>query len=346
MSFVDDTRQNILPLATRSYTAGQSFSQDIDHIGFLATITIRFKGTLTCTHASKTTFTKAPEAPWNLIKRIELVLNSGISIWNTSGYGAYVKNLLDRYHSRIDEIITGSTHFQFENVVSSGGTANDLEFTLKLNVSPNDRDLLALLPLQSDQVLATLKIDCDSAGVLMTETDITTSLTGSFYMSTEFFDLPSDQKNNMPVLNSVHQVLEETVSLYSTGENRIVIPRGNTYMKIINIIKLNGTLNSADIDSIALKTNLTKQPYKVSGGDFQYMHVDRYGRPLPTGTFVHDFFFQGLPNLGNHRDLFNSDEVSEFDQFITVSSSATLGASNNTVRVIREMLVDVQPANK
>ena len=73
------------------------------------------------------------------------------------------------------------------------------------------------------------------------------------------------------------------------------------------------------------------------------MQLERYGRPLPDGVLVWDFFYQGIPNLGNNRDFVDTHNVSEFDQFVNIDSSADLGSNNNVMRVIRDTLLDVTP---
>lgn len=342
MSFIDATRQNIRPLSSLKYQAGQNVSYDISRVGFLATVYLRFAGSVTAKHASKTTFTKAAEAPYNLANRIRLVLNNGVSVWDTSGYGCYLQNVINKINYNLDQAITGSKVFAFDNKCSSAGTKNDLNFALELNISINDKDLLGLLLLQSSQIVATVQIDNAQPGALTSDTDIDMTVEGNWHISYEYFDVPTALEN-YPVIDCVHQVLEDNNTIHSTGENRFVIPRGNTYLRIINAIQLNGSATLDNVEKMSLKYNLTNEPYNMAVEDFLVMQRRRYGRDLPAGVLVWDFFYQGLPNLGNQRDLVNSSNITEFDQFLTVASGATLGSNNNTMRTIRDMLVDVQP---
>ena len=339
MSFIEATRQNIRQEAVKPYTASQNVSHDLARTGLISRIFLHFVGTLTCTHASKTTFTKAAEAPYNLAGRIRLTLNSGTDVYNVSGYGTYLMNMINRINYYLDNASCGV--FAFGNTVSSSGTDNNVEFFLEIPVAANDRDALGMLMLQSSQIVATLNIENNAASVLMTDTDITTALTGNWYVSTEKFSIPA-KAEDYPNLDTIHQVIEDVAPISATGRNRFVIPRGNTYMKLIDIIKLNGAANSADVEDIALKINTSNEPYNMTGRDIRAMQAQRYGRALPTGVFVYDFTYSmGLPGLGNFRDFIDSQDVSEFDQIINIASGATLGSNNNTVRTIREMLVAV-----
>lgn len=343
MSFIEATRQNIRPLTTMSYESGIEKSYDISRVGFLSKVTLRFKGKLTAKHASKTTFAKAEGAPYNLANRIKLVLNNGVSVWDASGVGTYWQNILTRCNYRMDEEIAGSKVFAFGNKVSASGAENDIQFSLDLNVSINDLDLVGLLLLQSSQVVASVKIDSAAPGVLATDTDIEFSLTGNWYISVEYFDVPSNNAD-WPNLATVHQVLENQDPITSTGANRFTIPRGNIYMRLINGILLNGAYNDEDIEKLTIKYNLSNEPYNIDADDMLALQRNRYGRDMPKGVFVWDFYYQGHPNMGSHRDFVYSGNITEFDQYIHIANSASLGSNNNKLITVREMLVDVRPA--
>lgn len=341
MSFVEKTRQNILPLTTLSYESGVEKSYDISRVGFLSKITLRFSGNLKCKHASKTTFQKAFCAPFNLAKRTKLVLNNGVSLWNTSGMGAYLQNLATKYDSKMDLETEGSRCFRFGNKVSSTGADNPIDFSIDLKVATNDRDALGLVMLQSSQVVATVHVENDAPGVLMTDTDIESTLTGNWYITVEHFDIPVNVQD-WPALNNYHQVLEDQQPIPATGSNRFTIPRGNTYMRIINSVLLNGQPNSEDVERLSLKYNLTSEPYNIYAQDLLSLQRTRYGRDLPEGVFVWDFDYQGVVNLGMHRDFVYSGNITEFDQYLHIASGAELGSNNNKLLTVRDMLVSIQ----
>ncbi len=343
MSFVNATRQNLRTLTSLKYEAGQQTSYDISRVGFLSKIYLRFEGKVNAKHASKSTFAKAAEAPYNLANRVRLVLNNGTSIWDTSGYGVYMLNLINKLNYVMDNQVAGSKIFQFGNTCSSAGTDNDLCFSLELNMSLNEKDMLGLIMLQSSQVVATIQVDNAQPGVLTTDTDIEMTVTGNWHLSYEYFEIPVDVAN-YPVIDVIHQVLEDNNTIHSTGENRIVIPRGHTYLRIINSVKINGKLSLDDVDRMNIKYNLSNEPYTVNKDDFLMYQRSRYGRDLPAGMYAWDLFYQGYPNYGTVRDWVQSANITEFDQFIHIKGDATLGSNNNTVRTVREMLADVNAA--
>ena len=344
MAFLDNTRQSLHSVATMSYEKNRGMSYELSKVGALAKVYVRFKGTTTAKHATKTTFAKAPEAPFNLANRVRLVLNNGIACWDTSGYGCYLHNLLTRLNNCINEPLAKNSFYKFDNKCSAAGTKNDLEFVYILNVGVNERDLLGLLPLQNDgEMLATVQIDNDRPEVLTTDTDIEMTVEGAWHISIEYFSIPDEEKQTIKArIGAVHQVLEDSYAISSTGQNRFSLPRGATYLKLLNRVYLNGEANDEDVERLTLKYNLSNYPYDLDAKDMRLMQLERYGRPLPTGVFVWDFMFSnGLPNLGTHRDFVNTENITEFDQVIHIKSGTTFGNNNNKLMTIRDMLIPV-----
>lgn len=341
MSFIEKTRQNFMNLANLDYKSKQGVYVDIARVGFLATVKLIFNGKLTAKHASKTTFTKAPTAPYSIAERVKLMLNNGTALWDTSGWGAYLKNMIDKQEYKMDYALEGGSPavFSFGNAVSATGAENDVNFSLNLPLSINDRDMIGLLLLQNDSTVLTLRIENADASALMTDTDIECELIGSWEVVIEYFSVPASVED-YPNLTRLHQVLESQRAITNTGENKMSLQRGKTYMRIINSLALDGKYVD-EVNRIRLTYNLNTTPYDMSGAAMKVLQRERYGRDLPVGTYVHDFFYQGIPNLGNHRDFVYSGNVAEFDQFVNINSGAVMGANNNTLTMICDVLIDV-----
>lgn len=344
LGFINSTRQNIKSFTNLPYSPQMPVSADIARVGLLASVYLRFKGTLTATHATKTTFTPAAGAPYNLAGRIQLLMNNGITIWNTSGYGAYLQNLTNNLAYNLDQAGSSSSVFSFGNTVSAAGAANDLSFSLRLNVAINDKDPIGLLLLQNDATVLTLQIEAAVAAMLLSaaDADVTAAVTGNWEVAIEFFSIPRDPAD-YPALNRVHQVLEQSNPITAIGENRQVLPRGNTYRRLVNYLTLNGQLTDA-IEKMRLVYNLTVTPYDITGSLAKIIQRERYGRDLPVGTYVWDMFYQGYPNVGaNQRDLIVSRDLSEFNQFVIISNGAVLGGNNNSLNTVFDQVLQVDP---
>lgn len=345
MSFIDATRQNLQSVHSMKYEERTNTAYTLAHSGFLAKIYLRFKGKVTAKHATKTTFAKAPEAPFNLADRVKFTLNGGTSMWDTSGYGCYLQNMINKNNYAMDYPYTaaaGVGAFKFDNKCSAAGTENDLDFTLQLNIQVNDRDLLGIYLLQTSQTQAILQVDNAAASVLTTDSDVPLTVNGAWYISLEYFDVPS-RREDYPSLGNIHKVTEDSQPITSTGQNRFNMTRGNTYLKVINYVKMNGVANSEDVERLKLVYNTTITPYDLDARDMEMIQLTRYGRPLPKGVFVWDFFYSnGLPNLGNQRDFVNTENIADFDQLMTVASGANLGSNNNRIYMISDVLQPVR----
>jgi len=342
--FMEETLQNLINYKTMPYESGRRVSQDIARVGFLATVNLRFKGVLTSKHASKTTFTKSEMAPWCLADRVRLSLNNATTIWDTTGYGAYLQNILGRQSYVMDQVMTNSDVFAFGgtgSTVSPAGTDTPIAFNLTLRLAVNDRDALGVLLLQNDSAVLNVAVDNAPASVLMTDTDIDASISGIWEIGVEWFSV-SQNPQAWPQLNIVHQTIEQQMPINSIGKNSLVLPRGNTYLRIINYLRVNGLLADA-VDNLSLVFNLTNTPLFLSGGQIKVMHRQRYGRDLPKGTYALDFMFNGIPGMGLFRDIINSQLFSEFNEVLNISNDTVLGASNNLVSLVLEQLLEVAP---
>lgn len=345
-NFIENTRQVIRPYASVAYTPGIQSRFDIANVGLLASVWIEFEGTMTCSHPTKTFFTKDPKAPYNLYEWVELRANNGTSLWFTSGYGAYLQNITNKLDYKGDRAAASSLGivsdqvFQFDTAVSAAGTANTVRFCIKLNVAINDRDPIGLFPLQNSQTRLSLFLNSVNPAALMTDTDITATLTGVFRISTETFSVPT-QDWMMPPLNLAHIVREQSSALSATGKNSQDMPIGTKFRRLINYVEMGGALSDA-VDRLQLDLNLTDTQYDIPGTLAKIIQRERYGRDLPTGTYVWDFVYQGFPNVMNlRRDIIQTSEFATMTQNLYIPQSAPLGANNNRVSTVIDQLMEV-----
>jgi hypothetical protein len=347
LGFLKKTRQNFVPYAALSFTAGQNSPFELNRVGLIARIILKVSGVYTCAHASKTTFTKKFKAPWTLIDRLKLNLNTGVNLIDCSGYGLFLRNVLYARNHRIDEVIAGSDVFRFGNTVSAGGTANNIDFVLEIPIAINDRDPVGFLMMQSQEAVANVRIDWAATliGALMTDADVVVSAVAiTVTPEVELFSIPRTPAD-YPDTSLVHQIFEDMQMIGTTGEQKYIVPRGGIYMKILHSIELNGALAGlTDIDKLTLTYNQNQVPYEISAQIQRFEQLRKYGRTLPDGCFVWDFFYQGIPNLAGFRDLINSGAVTEMWSKPYVATGATLGSGNNKLFTIREQLAPMAAA--
>lgn len=346
MGFREATRQNFTELPTQQYTPGGRLYFELPKVGLLSKLLLTFQGTLTVT-AGSGACTVSPKGPWNLIKRIRIVANSGAAIYDVSGYGTYVINQLQRYaHSPGTSLVDRGIGTECFNHPTATGT---LVFGLEIPVCTNDADGIGLLLLQNSATQLVLEVEFNStADAVGFDAPYKLTVDAAAALSAtkvgvlmEYFNVPRKQED-YPPLNVVHQWLEQQDSIASVGAFTKSMLRGNTYMRLLHYVTLNGLLNTADVEKLRILYNQSEVPYTISKLPQLLLQRSRYGFDLPKGTFLHDWYYsKGLVGLGDSRDFINSANVTEFQTELTIASGATLGTGNNFVNTISEQLIRI-----
>lgn len=348
MAFENATRQNRRKIFNLPYDSdNRRISKDLPATGLVANLYIRVKGVLTVTPGTGTATLKANQSgrPFGLLDRIQLVANAGTQIVDVSGFGLYLRNLMtdnaypDVLAANLPDYVTadaGNPTYQFGT--SSGDNA--VEFTLKVPIVNNDRDLVGLILLQNRETLVTLTLDWANVSSLFTLTgNAAVSFAGNSTITMEYYSVPLNTAD-YPNLSVVHQMLEDKTDIDGTGDYQYTVPRGNIYMRMIHRVLLNDSPASADdIERLTLKYNQSEEPFFVEGRDQLAMQRERYKRDLPKGVYAYDFTYQGQAGLGGSRDLVNSRAITDFISMIHIGSGATLGTNNNKLMTVREQLV-------
>lgn len=345
MAFIDATRQNLRPLdGVLNYSAGGRSTERLPRTGLLARMYIRVSGAMDIDSGTGSVALHE-KGPWNIIDSLVFKANQGMDIIRLDGFSAHI---LDITRAGKPFNPSSANTGVFAAGIAEGENAWD--FTICLNVTPNDRDMLGLILLQTDQMSAELEINWAQAGSTNGNTpivltgDATASFTGTANVLLETFIVPADPASR-PDLTVVYQQLKRTDGIDHKGEVRIDMLRANLYASVTHIVEINGALAAAsDISSFKLRYNNDNTPYFIPTRDQLMLQNRRYGRDLPKGVFVHDLFYQGVPGFGGQRDLINAGAVAEFASLIDVSQAATLGSGNNRVHTITQQFVQLAGA--
>ena len=62
------------------------------------------------------------------------------------------------------------------------------------------------------------------------------------------------------------------------------------------------------------------------------------------GAYFLDMFYQGIPGLGDERDILNGKATSELQLIPTVNSAATLGTNSRWNTISRQLVKLATPA--
>lgn len=342
------TRQKFAMVPGVAYSAGAPQQIILPRVGLLARVFIHFTGTLTVTVGAGSAVA-AQRSPWNIANRIRLMANSSLPLIDLSGFGAYVANLLTDW-AGVQSLpgsyaraftITDEPQFEPPAIAevarfSVANGANTVDFTIELPIKLTELDPIGLIIAQNPQTTLTLEITSGQVADLVTLAGgATATLTGNWSAAVEYFEAPANPAA-MPDATFVHVWQEQRMPISATGDVPVQLLTGDTYLRIAHIVQLNAALNRADIDRISLVQNQADTPYSVDRWLALYRQRRIYGKDLPEGVFVHDFF---VPETT--RDMVNSALYSDLRAVLAVRSGATLGTGTNFVDTVVEKLVQV-----
>lgn len=345
MAFIDATRQSIRKVGTLTYASGGRAVLQMPRTGLLSRLYLHFSGTLTTVDGTGS-LTLSGKGPWNLFNRVRFVANQGTSIFDTDGFAAHLLDVTSagKMYEPDDSNRSVAVSADIYRAGVTADTTNAWDFNLCINLTPNDRDMMGLVLLQTDQMAAELQIEFNAAGgatfdypVVLTN-DATATLTGTVTVYAETFSLPATAADQ-PDITTLYQQLQRTDPVSAVGENRVNLLRANIYKGITHVVELNGALNSDSVERLRLQYNNADTPYDFNKQVIQAIQRRRYGRDLPAGVFKHDFYYQGVPGYGGARDLLSAAAVAELSSLVDIASGATLGSGNNKIHTITEQFV-------
>jgi hypothetical protein len=327
------TRQRFQKVGTVAFAAGQAGATlELPRVGLANRLVIQFRGTVTATASA---VVLGLDSPWSLLSRLRVNLNTGsASIIDVTGFGAFCMQ------RTLNEFTTprGFTVIPQSNTISAPGAnaTADLAFTLVLPLAVNNGDAFGLgsINLQAPEVRMTLET---VFGNLSDVGANVASVTGALHVGYLFYEVPPLDQYALPPL-ALCRMLEESQSITNTGENVYTVPRMGSVLSLAHLIYLNGQ-RSDSFEEVGIRLNKSDTPYRIERGFQRAMECYSYGDAPNSGLVIHDFFrAYEASNMGDMRDAIDSEEVSTLESFVTVSSGATLGAGNNTLRTVRRIL--------
>lgn len=335
-NFAQATRQYIQKQPAITLAESQSASFILPKTRFASKLYLKVKGTFVCTHASKTTFTKAKFDKYRLLRQIRVSANNGFNPYQLSGFELYLMNLMSDFAGKEADNFAIDV---LENVVSSGGSTNDVQFTIEVPLTINDRDSIGLWMLQSGESVITLDLDFGTIKNMMTDTDITTSdvnITVTPYLET--FSVPQLGQDFIPDYSVIKLVNSQIQPVAGNGDTTIKLPVGLTYRKLLFYIATDDALTPiahANVGDIRVMFNQADSPYAYDGDFLAYKNREDYAGLLPLGAYAIDWSSQGIPNLGGGRDYVDTERLTEFWINFNLSN---ISGSTTRIYVVAEKL--------
>jgi hypothetical protein len=328
-NFKQLTRRNWQNLGSKTIAAtGGSAIFELPRARLLAGCRIIIDATATAVESSSTAVTPADLAPYSLVKKILLNLNNGFAPVELTGQAAYIVNSTIKGVNNAAAAISGRGNAVLGLLsAASSGVANKLHLVIDVPNELNPRDPVGLILLQNVDTLANLEIQTGVIGdVYPASSGFTFTLsTVTVTVMTDTYSIPADPAA-VPDISILKSYKGRTEAIQA-GENIIKLPVGQTYRKLWFTIRNSSAvrLGDANITSpIELVLDQNETPYKVAPAFLAAANATAYNGALPDGMYVFDFSDNGIPNLGNSRDLIDTQRITEFWLRFTSNTAGTV----------------------
>ena len=315
--FQQATRQNIQNIGTKAVQGGQ---QDIDFeipkARYLSKLLAKVSVKLNITHASKTEVPTDFFTPERVLQRISLDLNNGFAPFLVDGCGLKLVNLVnsnaDIYYNRQDKL--GANYLPALKA-STTGANNEFHFLVELPLTLNERDPIGLILLQNNSSLVNLKFTIASPNNFLLDNAYTVDFKEiKINLHAETFSVPAHEQAH-PDLTTLKLIQSSQHIFSGAGKNEVNIGTGYMYRKLIlQFYDENGNLFEDEdfLSNIDLVLNTSDCNYSIDPAMLRYINQKNYGIILPKGTFIFDFAYQGIPNMGGSRDLLDTETLTSF----------------------------------
>lgn len=339
LPFRSGTRQKYFQMNPMTYAPGATLTQIFPQTGMLSQVFLQIVGTITYSAPG----TLADQGPWNLLSRLQIITNIGSAVLvDLSGFGAYlVQQLIGGESYRPDLSGPGATTASaLIYVFPLSGTAQAFRLSYILPVAANDGINFdtGLINLQAPQTQVTLSIQC---GQLTDPASLVTAIVAVINVGYWYYEVPDLNTFQLPPLSLV-RTLEDNLIVGTTGEQVYTLPQMGTILQVINVLTLNGA-RSDSMDYGFVRFNKSDTIYNIPLPIQRMTERLRYGLNPVVGTFFWDFWHAyGQVSEGDVRDSIDSEAIATLDIGVAVSSGASLGANNNSMRTIRRLVQTIQ----
>lgn len=318
--FAQTTRQKmqVTPVKTGAGSAlGESVQFDLPKINLTSKIRVLITAQVKASHATLANFKPHPFAPYNLIRRILVDLNTGFNPFSVTGTELYMYSLLrdnavvmQRQESGRGKVVMGTK-------ASPTGAINEISLLVDLPMTLNDRDPVGLVVTQNQETTVSVNIDfandakilsADGSGLTLDVTNIKVE------PLVESFSIPPIAEA-FPDISVLKLVQATRASISGPGQHYVALPTGYTYRKLMFLVvdeNGKGVIDSALPGNIEIVLNQADNPYRITSNHLAKINHEQFGVTLPDGMYAFDFSYQGIANMGGARDYFDTERLTEF----------------------------------
>jgi hypothetical protein len=333
--FAQTTRQYKQMLPSLAGAELSTIQFKLPNARLVSTVRLMVEAVVNVKHATNTTYTPEPFAPFNLLRRVSVDLNNGFSPFSLAGRDLYFYNLI-RHNSTIyqrqsigrGKVVQGLT-------ASAAGADNTVRFIVDLPLTLNQRDPIGLILLQNQEVSVNITIDIDQATKILDSVEGYTVALKTLNVTpfTETFSVPASP-NAFPDLSVLKLVQSKKDPIAGAGLKTIDLPTGTTYRKLLLFIEDANGVGVADTSisgNIDLIFNQADIPYSISPKLLAVENQEQYGQTLPAGLYVFDFTDQGFVNYGGSRDYIDTEKLTMFQARFSAPGAGNITAIYETL---------------
>lgn len=317
--FINNTRLKHIPLSSMTKpTGGGVTSVTLPQTGILQGIHVPVSVTLSGTLSNLNALGLA-----SIIKRIQVKVNSGHTIYDVSGAGIFY--LLKEM---IQENYQVPAYSDALLAVSTGTKVLDFYLPIALN----NRDEIGLIMLQNVATFVTLSIEWEADTTVATGATITGTATPFITI----LEVPDNVKD-YPDMSTIHQVQEEQIAVSAAGDFDHQISIGATLVGEYYLFSAGYTSAQLRVQQSNILATLTPAQHRL-------LYNFQTGRDLLlSGTAItgsnNRLFWDlagsdGLGQLGSLRDFINTQALTNIFTRLTAVGAGTLYA-------VRRQILDI-----
>lgn len=339
-NFAQMTRQNFQTLPSIAGAEQSTVQFNLPKVRLTSRIRVLVNAVVNVKHATLTSYTPAPFAPFTLLRRVQIDMNNGFSPFKVAGRELLWYSLPQDHANTLTSATSGRGKVVQGLTASAAGTDNTVRFVLDLPLTLNDRDPIGIVLTQNDETTVTVTIDIDKVTNLLADNTGFTVALKSMTLSpmVESFTVPA-LPEAFPDLSVLKLVQSTRQAITGSGPVTVKMPTGQTYRKLIIFIEDNngGVDDTSITGDIEIAFNQADTPYRISPALLAAINQEQYGITLPKGMYIFDFSYQGWANYGGARDYIDTEKLTEF--WIQFNAAAA-----GNVTVVSETLARLRSA--
>jgi hypothetical protein len=279
--------------------AGGVNTIDLPHAGIGLGVRISIQGSLERVSGTGAINFK-PQAPYSIIKNVLFKDYTGITRINADGYSLHLREILQKQNydsGAISDYTQPYSNILF-NMAAPGDTAGNkapFNFTLYLPIALNDQTTVGSYPFTVPTGNSTIYLTLGDMTDLVAAADaakVKLSSDTKVYACYYYLDPPADIQLPIQDFSLVHELatVKQTDNLSANSQKRFTLDTGRTYYQLISTIMNNGAPDTANVSKIAFLLNGSTPVMNEYLVSYLARVRKEYGRDLPVGVFVHNFF--------------------------------------------------------